>query len=379
MNNSNFGIYIHIPFCMSKCAYCSFVSKRANEAEIKEYFKHLNRQIKQESNKFKNRHITSIYFGGGTPSFVDSRYIVEVMEHLNNFYNLANDCEITIECNPCSITEQKLNDYKKSGINRISFGVQSLSDECLQIIGRKHNAKQAILAVELAKKCGFENISADLLIGIPNQTSSMLLRDVKMLVGAGVKHISAYMLMLEEGTSLYEAVCINKSISIANDDECVNMYNCAYTLLKKEGYNRYEISNFARAGYECKHNINYWQSGEYVGFGLSAYSFYDNKRIDGFNKFDDYYSFVTQGIPAESFECLNKKQQIEETLMLGLRLQKGISLKSLLNLGYDILSEKQEVISLYIKNQIIQIEDGYLKVADNMFGATNQIILNLLP
>ena len=379
MNKNNFGIYIHIPFCMSKCSYCSFVSKCPGEEEIAKYFEYLSKQIKQESFKFKNKKVTSIYFGGGTPSFVDGKYIVDVLELIKSLFYIAKTCEISIECNPCSTTEQKLKDYKNAGINRISFGIQSLNDEILKIIGRKHNAKQALDAVRMAQSCGFENISADLLIGIPNQTVDMLKNDLQSLINAGIKHISAYMLMLEENTKLYEQIVINKALKTANDDDCVNMYNDTYSMLKENSINRYEISNFAYKGYECKHNINYWQCGEYVGFGVSAYSFYDNKRIDGFDAFDDYYKYVDYGIPNPKTEELSKEQKIEEYIMLGLRTSNGINLNTLKTLGYDVLYQKADLISLYFKNNIIKLQNNHICICDNMFGASNQIILNLLP
>ncbi|MDY2695818.1 MAG: coproporphyrinogen-III oxidase family protein, partial [Eubacteriales bacterium] len=200
------SLYVHIPFCMSKCSYCSFISRCATKDEIEEYFKFLNVQIIAESAMVKDRTVATIYFGGGTPSFVDEKYIVQTMNTLRQYYKIDKDAEITIECNPCSVTVNKLKSYKRVGVNRISFGVQSLNDDCLKIIGRKHNRLIALDAIKTAQKVGFVNISADLLIGIPNQTQNMLIKDIKTLSNLGIKHISAYMLMLEKGTKLYEQV-----------------------------------------------------------------------------------------------------------------------------------------------------------------------------
>ncbi|MBE7075387.1 MAG: radical SAM family heme chaperone HemW [Clostridiales bacterium] len=392
MKKKQFGIYIHIPFCMSKCSYCSFISKCASKEEIHKYFNALNLQIELESKKFKNKIVTSIYFGGGTPSFVNHEHIVECLNTIKKHYKLDKYVEITIECNPCSTTTEKLIAYKNAGINRISFGVQSLNNNCLKIIGRKHNHAQAIKAVKLAQKCDFANISCDLLIGIPNQTSQMLLNDINLLVKLGVNHISAYMLMLEENTKLYEQVVINKTLGVADDDLCIDMYNKAYSILQSLGFNRYEISNFAKSGFECKHNINYWEMGEYVGFGLAAHSFYNNTRISGFNTFEDYYDYINclgkqdsqvnehiTCLLKENIENLTTKQLIEETLMLGLRQQKGVSIKALNNLGYNILQLKQTLLNNLIENNVIEIKNNYIRIKENMFGACNQIILNLLP
>lgn len=375
----NFGIYIHIPFCMSKCSYCSFISKCADDSEIKKYFDYLMRQITASGSKFKGKVVTSIYIGGGTPSFVDSKYIIDVLDVVRANFELSEHCEISIECNPCSTSQDKLLAYKSAGINRISFGIQSLNDECLKIIGRKHTASQAISVIQLAKECGFDNISADMLIGIPNQTMEILQGDIERLISCGVKHISAYMLMLEPNTKLYEQVVINKSLNVAQDDECVNMYNYSYSLLKKYGYERYEISNFAINGYECKHNINYWNCGEYVGFGVSAYSYFDNTRIDGLQTFDEYYDFVDDKGTMPKQEVLTIEQKIEEYIMLSLRMKSGIDIAKLQLLGYDILKEKKDLLDLYEKNNIICIRKGHIFISEDMFGASNQIIVELLP
>lgn len=380
------SLYVHIPFCMSKCSYCSFVSRCATDNEVEEYFNYLNVQIIAESSMCKDRIVSTIYFGGGTPSFVDEKYIVQIIKTIKEYYTLDKDAEITIECNPCSTTASKLKAYKMAGINRISFGVQSLNDECLNIIGRKHNRQMAIDVIKRAQEIGFINISADLLIGIPKQTNSMLLDDIKTLNDLGVKHISAYMLMLEKGTKLYEQVVINKQLIVANDDECVNMYNNAYTLLSSLGYNRYEISNFAYEYFESKHNINYWDMGEYIGFGVSAHSFYNGYRIEGFNKFQDYYIYIKEKyilrirpsiMPIQ--EKISTQQKIEEYIMLGLRQTKGINLTTLNNLGYDLINEKSEIIKTLRQHNIIDSSDDYLYITPENFGATNQIILELLP
>lgn len=380
------SLYVHIPFCMSKCSYCSFISRCATKDEIEEYFKFLNVQIIAESAMVKDRTVATIYFGGGTPSFVDEKYIVQTMNTLRQYYNIDKDAEITIECNPCSVTVNKLKAYKRVGVNRISFGVQSLNDDCLKIIGRKHNRLIALDAIKTAQKVGFVNISADLLIGIPNQTQNMLIKDIKTLSNLGIKHISAYMLMLEKRTKLYEQVFIDHTLNVANDEECVNMYNCAYSLLKQLNLKRYEISNFAISGYECKHNINYWDMGEYLGFGVAAHSYLNGYRIEGFNRFDDYYKFVREkyilrmrpSVMTKS-EKLSNEQKIEEYIMLSLRQTKGINLHTLKNLGYDLINEKSDTINTLKRHQIIDYNKDNLYITESNFGASNQIILELLP
>ena len=367
----NFGIYVHIPFCVAKCNYCNFASKYASNEEIDRYIAFLCKEIKQKSSILKNKLATSIYIGGGTPSFVDSKHIVRIIEIIRNNYNVLQGAEITIECNPCSTTKQKLQDYKNAGINRISFGVQSLNDNELEIIGRKHTAKMAKEAILEAKEVGYENISADLLIGIPEQTNESLLNNIQQLINLGVKHISAYMLILEEGTQLYNQVSKNMLLC-ASEDESVNMYNNAYSLLKNLGYERYEISNFAKKGYESKHNVNYWELGEYIGFGVSAHSFYNGKRIANSNTFNGYYKGI------QDVELLSNEETIEEIIMLGLRQEKGVSISKLYEYGYDILKKRYEQIDILIKNNLIKIENDYIKIMPDKFGLTSAIILELI-
>lgn len=380
------SIYVHIPFCMSKCSYCSFISKCGSKEEIDEYIKCLNVEILSKSGMFKERLVKTIYIGGGTPSIIDKKYIEQILNTIKEYYDVAKNAEISIECNPCSCTTDKLKTYLKCGINRISFGVQSLNSNCLKIINRKHTPLIAINAVKMAKKVGFKNISCDLLIGIPNQTTNMLLDDINTLASLGITHFSAYMLMLEEGTKLYEDVFINRTQKPASDDECVDMYHKAYELLKALGYNRYEISNFAKKDYECKHNINYWDMGEYVGFGLSAHSFYNNTRIAGFEKLENYCKYIKEkyilrmrpfALPKS--EVLTNQEKIEECLMLGLRQTKGVNLQSLKNLNFDILKEKAKAIEQLKNNNFIDIANNHLFITPQNFGATNQIILELLP
>ena len=265
-------IYIHIPFCDSKCFYCNFCSSIYSEKIKEKYFLKLVEEIKL--NKNKNANISSIYIGGGTPSSIDQKYIKKIIKQINKNFNVLKNAEITIEANPCSISENKLLQYKKLGINRISFGVQSLNNKCLKIIGRTHTKKQAINAIKLAKKCGFSNINTDVLIGIPNQNYYKLKNTIKRLIKLKVQHISCYMLINEKGTKLTNLIN-NKKVKIISEDKCVKYYNNIFKYLKKYGYNRYEISNFAKKNYECKHNIGYWQLKEYYGFGLSAHSYVD--------------------------------------------------------------------------------------------------------
>lgn len=398
MDNKNFGIYVHIPFCVAKCSYCSFVSKCASEEEISLYINFLCDEIKHMAIFYENKKISSIYIGGGTPSFIHEKYIEQILITVYNNYNVLKNVEISIECNPCSTTYDKLIAYKRFGINRISFGVQSLNDDELQILGRKHTKKRALEAIKNAKEVGFKNISADVMIGIPNHTEQSLQETMEELTKLNLTHISAYMLIQEEGTPLCTKIQ-NGEISVASDDACVDMYNMVVEELKKRGYNRYEISNFAKSGYECKHNQNYWEMGEYVGFGLASHSFVNGVRFSNEEDFDLYYKKVDtlkNGIIKvknsekilkngqfllkfyKNYEILSNKEQIEELIMLGLRTKNGISICKLKELGYDILEEKKQAINLLESSKLIKVQDNHIKITDPNFGLCSAIVLELI-
>ena len=332
----------------------------------------LFQEIKLNSNK--NNIISSIYIGGGTPSSVDEKYIKKILNIIKENFIISSDAEITIEANPCSITYSKLLLYKEIGINRLSIGVQSLNNKSLKIIGRKHNKKQAINAIKLAKKCGFNNINCDLLIGIPNQNYFSLFNSIKKLIKLKIQHISAYMLINEKGTHLTNLI-EQRKVKVASEDKSVCYYNKIRKYLKSSDYNRYEISNFSKPGFECKHNLGYWDLTEYYGFGLSAHSYVFESRYSNGTRMQDYLDFDFN----YQKEKLSSSEKIEELIMLGLRTTKGVSIQDLNALGYDILNEKIDTLKMLETNGFIKVEDGYIQITSDNFGVANQIILKLLP
>lgn len=366
-------IYIHIPFCDSKCYYCNFNSGVFNDDVKEKYFKSLEDEIIASSQKFKQKTVCSVYIGGGTPSSVNETYILRIINTVKNNYNVSEDAEISIEANPCSVSKEKLATYKQCGVNRISFGVQSLSNKLLKLIGRKHNKQTAINAIKTAKSVGFDNINADLLIGIPKQSYKALKASVKTLIKQGVTHISAYMLINEHGTKLTNM--INSGLKTVSEDKCVKFYNKLVKFLENKGFNRYEISNFAMPNNQCQHNIGYWDMKEYVGFGLSAHSFYCDSRFENNSDIKDYI----KNNWTISKETLTPSEIIEETIMLGLRQAKGVNISKLNKLGFDVLKQKQNEIEYLKTNGFIEVENDHIKVNKNSFGVTNQIILKLIP
>lgn len=377
-----FGIYIHIPFCMAKCNYCSFISKCENKEQISKYIDKLCNEIKLSSKKYKNEKVTSIYFGGGTPSFINEHHIGKILSVIKQNYNIEPNIEVSIECNPCSTTKQKLEFYKRIGVNRISFGVQSLQENELKTLGRKHTPQMAINAISMAKDVGFCNISADVMIGIPYQTKYTLSKTINQLISTGISHISAYMLMLEEGTPLFNMVK-EKKYNVASDDECVDLYNYVVKTLKRKNFARYEISNFAKKNNECKHNLNYWKLGNYIGFGVASHSYYKSIRFSNSEGFNDYYKYVenlknNDNIEFKFIEKLTKNQQIEEAIMLGLRTKYGVCINALNELGYNILNEKKEIIKELKQNKIIKIRNKHIILTEKSFGLCSAVVLALV-
>ena len=282
------GIYIHIPFCARKCFYCDFVSYANKEEKISDYINAITYEIESFAKEFSNDYIvTTIYIGGGTPSYIESTYIVSIIKELNKNYNIQSNAEITIEVNPGTVTRKKLQDYKKAGINRLSIGLQSTNDYLLKEIGRIHTYEQFLDVYFLAREVGFSNINVDLMIALPNQTMEILEDSLNKVVLLNPEHISVYSLILEEGTKLDELISKGK-LELVDEELERKMYWKVKNMLQENGYKHYEISNFAKKGYESKHNLNCWEQKEYVGFGVSAHSYYNKTRYSNTESIDQY-------------------------------------------------------------------------------------------
>ena len=316
------SLYVHVPYCRRKCHYCDFVSYVGREDTLANYRDRLLFELEQYKND--TLVVKTIFFGGGTPSQVDESLIGDVLEYVRQNFVLADDAEITVECNPCSADIKKLNAYKDFGVNRISIGVQSFNDNELEIIGRLHNSDKAVECVKNARSVGFENISIDLMQGIPCQTMESLMHSINTAISLDVDHISLYSLILEEGTPLYKMVESGK-VTVANEDTDRLMYHYACQMLENAGYLQYEISNFAKTGFESRHNIAYWVRQDYVGIGCAAHSLYNGQRYSNPTALEEYLCGHI-GKQSESREVLSYTDVLEEIVMLGLRMNKGIDL-----------------------------------------------------
>ncbi len=360
----SYAIYVHIPFCEKKCKYCDFNSVVCLEHE--KYFAHLQKEIENCKNEGD---VSSVFFGGGTPSCVSEDFIFSILKKLRNKFCFKEDCEITIECNPNSATKRKLELYREMGINRISFGVQSLNSKILKAIGRIHTVKQAKQCVTLAKECGFEKISVDLMLGLPFQKKKDVKDAIKFFADK-VGHISAYTLQLEKGTALFNEV-EKGQIVLPNDDKTAKLYELCNKMLKRRGFFRYEISNFAKKGKMCKHNLSYWKRDEYIGFGVSASSFVSGVRKTNSSSFEEYFSQK-----GEVIEKLSSKEEITERIMLGLRSCLGFRLSKILILGKDL--EKDRNYQIFLERGVLIEKDNIVTLNPKYYQLSNQVISMLL-
>ena len=323
MINKKVSLYIHIPFCERKCNYCDFLSFQGTMERKEAYLSCLLREIQSWQQELKEYQVESIFIGGGTPSVLEASQITRLMEQIKELCILSPKCEITIECNPNSATLDKLRAYKQCGINRISFGVQSFEEKELKLLGRLHNKEQGIQAIEAAKEVGFTNINVDIMMALPEQNLKSYENTLNQVINLKVPHISAYSLILEPGTPFYEKEEIKKLLPTQEEERA--LYYFTRDRLQEAGYHQYEISNFAKEGFECEHNKVYWQIGEYLGIGLGASSYFKNKR---FSQETDMTAYITKKEFKKAFleaSEVTKQATMEEFMFLGLRMNEGVS------------------------------------------------------
>lgn len=329
------GIYVHIPFCKQKCYYCDFISYANKEEKTKEYVKCIQKEIEIESKKYSKDEyeITTIYFGGGTPSYISAIYIENIINVIKLNYNVKDNAEITIEMNPGTVNEEKILIYEKIGINRVSIGLQSTNDKLLKQIGRIHTYEEFLNCYKLVTKSKIDNINVDLMLALPNQTIEDLEESLQKVINLKPNHISLYSLILEEGTKLEKMVSEN-IVKLPEEDMEREMYWKTKRILEKNGYNHYEISNFAKEGYKSKHNMNCWSQKEYLGFGVAAHSYVNRKRYCNTNNIEEYISNIKKGKIENNrtvCEIQNKIDEQKEFMMLGLRKIDGIDIQEFKN------------------------------------------------
>lgn len=375
------SLYIHIPFCTSKCLYCDFTSRPigGHLELVEKYIDALVLEIDLYKEVLSAHVIKSIFFGGGTPSCIEGHFIASLLKHISKWTSFDEEIEITIECNPETLTADKLITYKNAGVNRLSIGLQSTHNNLLVQIGRQHNYETFVQAFKLAKKIGFDNINVDLMFGLPGQNLEQFKESIKEVLGLKPQHIASYSLKIEEGTPFF--VLEKKGhIQLVDENEERNMYHVLIDLLEKEGYFQYELSNFSLENHESKHNLVYWENKPYIGFGLSAHSKVDAIRCHNVSELDTYIDLLNDHQkPIESSVDISVEDDLFETIMLGLRLNKGISPEAIgKQYGIDFKTKYENELKDLLSKGLIVYTGNRLKLTPLGRDLSNQVFVSFL-
>jgi oxygen-independent coproporphyrinogen-3 oxidase len=366
-------LYIHIPFCLKKCIYCDFYSISDGVALIDSYMSAIGKEI--ELRKTHIDTLDAIYIGGGTPSILKEKDIAVLMYKIRSTCRVSAEAEISSEANPGTLTDSSIKGMLNAGINRISIGVQSLDDKELSLLGRMHDASEALAAFHAAKKGGFGNISLDLIYGIPGQDLNSWKRTLKKVASLHPEHISTYELTPEKNTVLYERLG-EGHLQLPDEDEVADMYYNTIDMLTEGGYEHYEISNFALPGRECRHNLNYWNRGEYLGIGAGAHCLLDGRRIANVSDVRRYIHDVELGaLAVEEETLLTVKDEIEETLFLGLRKTEGFNIRLIPG---DMMERMKEALEELSHQGLLELSGSQIKLTRKGLILCNAVIVRLL-
>lgn len=356
---TDLGLYLHIPFCKKKCAYCDFYSTFVNDEVIDSYLKALTREIKQWGGK-THRPIDTVYLGGGTPSLLNER-LIPLIFAVKESFNITDNAEVTLEINPQNDIEKILKNAKAAGVNRISIGAQSGTDSELSVLGRCHSVSDTENAVKIARALGFDNISLDLMLGLPDSSTETLQSSLDFVLSLKPEHISAYILKIEENTKLYK---LQDTLNLPDEDNICDQYLLMCDTFKKSGFSHYEISNFCKEGKESRHNLKYWKCEEYLGLGPGAHSFFEGQR---FYYPRDLKAFIKGNTPTDD----GFGGDLSEEIMLSLRLKEGIKT--------EMLPESAvKKCELFYKNGLGVLKDGHFRLTDQGMLLSNSIITEIL-
>lgn len=404
-------LYLHIPFCERKCAYCDFLSAPADLPVRISYIKKLQEEIAYYGAQYGEYQVSSIFFGGGTPTILEGYQLAAILETVKEHFNITTDAEITVECNPGTLTAGKAEKLVQAGFNRLSMGLQSADDRELHLLGRIHNFAQFLESYDLARKAGFQNINVDLMSALPGQTLKSWQDTLQKVTALRPEHISAYSLIIEEGTPFYERFAEDERIReegghprlLPEEDVERQMYELTETFLHTKGYERYEISNYAKPGYECRHNCGYWTRKDYLGLGLGASSLVEHQRFQNTSELKTYleqeYSSQCEGqheriaetiqLQEETgltqtghhihIETLDKKSEMEEFMFLGLRLMAGISRQQFeKKFQVTLNSVYGEVLRKLKGEQLIEEVAGYVRLTEHGIDVSNYVLAEFL-
>lgn len=366
------GIYVHIPFCARRCIYCGFFST-TRETEAARYVNALCRELEQRHNYLQGAPVTTLYFGGGTPSRLTPDQIGQVIDCIRAVFGLGNLIELTVECNPDDITPDYIAALSESGVNRISMGVQTFNDDLLRFLGRRHTSKQAVDAVGICRQSGIQNISIDLMYGLPGQTPDIQRHDLRIATDLAVQHISSYCLSYEDDSPLDNLRKHNR-ITPADDETCATMYDQMCAHLHSSGFEHYEISNFCRPGFHSRHNSSYWDGTPYLGVGAGAHSYNGTTRQWNPDDLDAYMTGIEHGSPVYETEKLTPTDLYNEKLMLSLRTARGLDLQTLP--AQDSLSVLQSAENL-ISKALLLYDNHHLRIPESQMFISDSIISTL--
>ena len=370
------GLYIHIPFCQKKCHYCDFLTFIGHDEMIEKYVKYLNKEI--EMYRDNDYILDTIYIGGGTPSYLEDELMTSILDKVKKIFTIDDKCEITIEMNPESVTEKKIQSYLKSGINRFSMGVQSFDDEVLKIMGRIHNRKTVIEKLDIMKKMGCQNISIDMMMANPKQDIEILKKDLEIASSLDINHISYYSLILKEHTH-FEMWFNEGKINLYDPKEERDMYHLVTNTLKEKGFNQYEISSFSKPGFESVHNQKYWNLKNYLGVGMGASANINLVRTTNTRSFDEYFESIDNGeIPIVEREELNTEMREKEYLMLNLRMLKGFEISDINSkFNIDFMKKYKDIVEKHSKNGILEISENSVKFTEYGIDNGNMLFRDL--
>ena len=372
------ALYVHFPFCRRKCRYCSFISYERREADIPDYLKAIRTEMAHYAG---GENVTSIYFGGGTPSLLTAGQIGEVLANIRSLFAVSPAAEITIEANPGTVDLAFLTGIRKFGLNRLSLGVQSLHDDELKLLGRIHSAAQAAEALTLARESGFDNVNLDLIYGLPGQSLVDWRGTLKMALSMNPEHLSLYALTLEPGTPLWQDI-EDKQLPDINPDLAADQYELAEDVLSAQGYRHYEISNWARPGCECRHNLVYWQNQPYLGIGVAAHSCRDGHRTANTTSLDEYLTAFSCGLlPVKELdEAISPELRLSEAVILGLRLGEGIAIDKISGQsGEDFLKHYRRPLDEMAELGLLEYAGGNLRLTRRGRLLSNEVFWRFLP
>jgi len=359
------ALYIHIPFCAKKCAYCDFRSWAGREADWPCYLNALEQEFRSAAARYGKIPVATVFLGGGTPSILPGDAVMRLLAMARARFELMPDAEITVECNPGTLSPDKLRDYRDSGVNRLSIGVQAVQPRLLSLLGRIHDSEDAARAVEWARAAGFSNLNLDLMYALPGQAMAEWVESLKFALKLRPEHLSLYSLIVEPGTAIEKSIA-GGALPPPDDETALAMQRAASRILSRQGYARYEVSNYAKPGFECRHNLTYWTRGDYLGLGCAAHSMMRGERFENTSDLDEYLL----GVREAARRAIGPDEAREEAILLGTRTARGIPL--------ELVAKKREAIARLEKGGFIRVGKGRLELTERGLEVQSAIVLELV-